>query len=65
MKNKLRPCPFCGNKASPLHVGLDNTSGYVVECHMCRARTENRIHKESAIEAWNRRVRKKRMLKGR
>ena len=55
---KLKPCPFCGGKASL----NDNSSCSYVHCEKCGATGEsfNMSKKyssdEKAAEAWNRRV---------
>ena len=55
-KEVLKKCPFCGGKAS-LHA---NIYGYTVACddYECAVKTLNKISKEGAITAWNRRVKR-------
>lgn len=55
---ELKPCPFCGSKAT-LH---ERTDGFYVDCasqyRFCTVLPSTWIYKteEDAIEAWNRRV---------
>ena len=51
-KVKIKPCPFCGGKASLYHVIL---GVYVVHCLICENRTDRRVTAKIAIAAWNRR----------
>ena len=50
---ELKPCPFCGHKASALCTMYPN-KGFV-KCNKCSARMELSTLKRS-IEAWNRRA---------
>lgn len=52
----LKPCPFCGGKASVYYSGSPG-NGYFSEviCKKCICRTD-RIPGDKAIEVWNRRV---------
>lgn len=52
MQNKLKPCPFCGNKDIGL---LNSSSGCSVICEHCGAQSEYMDEIKLAIEAWNRR----------
>lgn len=56
MKEKLKPCPFCGSKEIVITDGYSNV-GCWAECSFCGASTkaEERTHKECA-KAWNRRA---------
>lgn len=63
MKEKLKPCPFCGGKAELLIVPNDSKQGlspskWLVRCsnHCCNQLPH--ISDHDAIEAWNRRVSK-------
>lgn len=59
IKQKLKPCPFCGGKAvleeQDMHV-----LPFLVKCGndkcLVYAATYNKFTKKEAIEAWNRRV---------
>ena len=50
---ELKPCPFCGHKASVFYVQYP-AKGYV-RCNKCSAKMQLSTAKRS-IEAWNRRV---------
>lgn len=54
---KLKPCPFCGEKAEFFHVyppfGRRRLS--VVQCTHCRCNSGKWGRSDKAIEAWNRR----------
>ena len=58
MKNKLKPCPFCGGEALIYtNTIIKNLPTYSVYCSECYARTYGMYDtKEQAIENWNRRV---------
>lgn len=59
---ELKPCPFCGGKASHSfdHDGIKDTEGrkwaYQVVCDSCCATTGLCWSKQMAEKAWNRRV---------
>lgn len=67
--NELRPCPFCGKRAS-LNLSKDggkqyfDEDGYVqytdfiylVSCEFCFTKTGNYARTADAIAAWNRRA---------
>lgn len=58
MENKLKPCPFCGSKAT-LHERAD---GFFVDCStqfgFCSVMPATWVFKseDEAIEGWNRRA---------
>ena len=51
---KMLNCPFCGGKAN-IDGGNGIVKRYFVFCTKCKTRQENRLTREKAIEAWNRR----------
>jgi Lar family restriction alleviation protein len=58
MKNKLKPCPFCGGKSK-----IEGNTHYVwVECYDCKSQTNSFKTlsdcdaSNKAISAWNTRV---------
>lgn len=58
MKNKLKPCPFCGGKAKIRYE--TELSGFFVECLKCLASSAISLEvgkgedaKLHAIESWN------------
>jgi Lar family restriction alleviation protein len=52
--DKLKPCPFCGGKAT---VWKDLTQDwYQVYCEKCEANTQLKMKRFLAIRYWNRRV---------
>ena len=65
---KLKPCPFCGNKrvfiyrktteirVIPNGEQIDFVEKYKVACDMCSGSTEWVYSKDYAIEEWNRRA---------
>jgi len=54
MSEELKPCPFCGGKAS---IRLFYGVRYGVFCDCCDARVGGLyIEKADAIDAWNRRA---------
>ena len=59
MKDKLKPCPFCGGKADLVNYGLTSRLK-IVQCLDCGARTrvfDPEVKRgESACDAWNRRA---------
>lgn len=54
MSEKMKPCPFCGGKASiKIHDFFDDTRLYTPKCK-CGASIVEVFHTEAeAIEAWN------------
>lgn len=65
MQNELKPCPFCGCKATVLKIpeGLNWSGFYVVGCDegdMCMGNINNFtmifVTPEMAAETWNRRI---------
>lgn len=54
-KEKLKPCPFCGEKRN-LYPESYVTGKWQVECLICRASGGNCVKEANAIKAWNRRV---------
>lgn len=52
--NELKPCPFCGHKAT--HWQLSPTMKHIVKCNWCRVRTVEYATKEGEVKAWNRRT---------
>ena len=61
MSEKLKPCPFCGNKAEIngkiLNWDLSSIeAAYFVRCTKCRNHSDWFDTEQDAIEAWNRRV---------
>lgn len=53
-KEELKPCPFCGGKAWVQHFPLSDT--YEVRCSDCNIGTCMLLHRDIAVEMWNRRV---------
>ena len=54
---KLKPCPFCGGEARVTgSESLGTVNYYYAYCMECNARTDDCADRQSAIEAWNRRV---------
>ena len=52
MTKKLKPCPFCGEKAIiSKSIGL-----YNIECDGCGCGTGWYLTKKEAIDVWNQRV---------
>lgn len=49
---KLKPCPFCGGKATKEQIGR----AWDIECEDCQSSTRMYPTPEEAEEAWNRRV---------
>ena len=62
MKPELKPCPFCGRKATTSEETTDPTNGFDIGwigCQKCRCfinYINNVRGKREATEAWNRRV---------
>ena len=56
--SELKPCPFCGGKATSVLYHNRNLSfiRYFVKCQHCLVATENYEKRETAIKAWNRRA---------
>lgn len=55
MKNKLKPCPFCGGIfIRTTRVG--NNGEYASWCDNCFAEGPWKFRKKDATEAWNRRA---------
>ena len=56
--NKLKSCPFCGDK-DVVHEYLDDDRGnhfQTVRCTLCCSETGRWKTKQKAIAAWNRRA---------
>jgi len=51
---KLKPCPFCGGKATRWRWKYGGE--WTIECSMCQARTRKHIGEDVAIASWNQRV---------
>ncbi len=58
MATELKPCPFCGGKASLVTAHNKNLTWirYFVKCQRCLTTTDNYEKPEHAAEAWNRRA---------
>ena len=58
MREKLKPCPFCGGQAEFWESKASNgyLYGYVIRCSMCKSRTKIYDNQEYASIAWNRRA---------
>ena len=56
MKEKLKPCPFCGSDDLEIYIKGTGRRKYAVCCNTCDARGERTKIKEEAATAWNRRV---------
>ena len=55
--NELKPCPFCGGKATIRHESSFDV--YYIHCDTCNSETGNTglyLEKGKAIEAWNTRA---------
>lgn len=52
-EKELKPCPFCGGKASYIESGK---GAYWIKCYRCRVETEAYDCKEEALKVWNRRA---------
>lgn len=56
---KLKPCPFCGNKdvriVKSISCFTSKIKGYYVNC-LCGARFYDSRYKKQAVAVWNRRV---------
>lgn len=48
---KLKPCPFCGGKAT-----INGITLVYIKCTKCGVETVGYREEDEAIEAWNRRV---------
>jgi Lar family restriction alleviation protein len=65
MPEKLKPCPFCGNKNDDEEKYFDDLqimkkigsiyTQVFVFCPLCETQGPRRLTKKAAIEAWNRR----------
>lgn len=53
---ELKPCPFCGGKASCKPFKWIEFTSYHVCCEDCRASTIEFDYAKEAVEAWNRRA---------
>lgn len=53
MKNKLKPCPFCGDKAKLFE---DYSGLFTVQCEKCGISTLLKRNSEEVIADWNRRI---------
>ena len=51
--NKIKLCPFCGNRIMSIN---DDSYGMYVYCDICGAQGAKKTTKLDAIEAWNRRA---------
>ena len=54
--DRLRPCPFCGNKEARLvsFVAME-TKWYYAKCDKCHAQINRPVcDKREAVETWNR-----------
>lgn len=58
MKEKLKPCPFCGSENVKLTEVSDAYYKYRVICCGCEIRTSPEHIDAIAIAAWNRRAEK-------
>lgn len=60
MKNKLKPCPFCGGKAKIYHVKSSMYNFHWLECiecgHSIGTSDGCNLSKDEIIKAWNRRI---------
>ena len=54
-KEELKPCPFCGHNHISVYKG-DLADVWFTVCAVCGCRTEGHTSEETAIAAWNRRV---------
>lgn len=59
MKNKLKPCPFCGSKVEIIDLGIDKDDHYyMMQCsnEKCNSATcFGEVSKKEFIMLWNRR----------
>jgi Lar family restriction alleviation protein len=58
LRNKLKPCPFCGSKNIDLLDDQDMVYygyAYYAKCRQCKAQSRSEQKKEDAIAAWNER----------
>ncbi|MCT8349832.1 Lar family restriction alleviation protein [Photorhabdus temperata] len=53
MKEKLKPCPFCGGEAAKL---CTSWKLVIVFCTTCKNQTARCLSQSDAIQAWNKRV---------
>lgn len=55
MKEKLKPCPFCGNE--DLLIAVDDEVGSTkIICQRCMGMVDNLGTEDETIKAWNRRA---------
>lgn len=59
MSEKLKLCPFCGGEAFVHMLGNEIAKGYYIACDECGAKTIVFGYETEAIEAWNRRAKRK------
>ena len=55
MGTELKPCPFCGGKASIMRYHYIDNASYCY-CTACKVKMPNSLTRKEAIEAWNRRA---------
>lgn len=62
MKDKLKPCPFCGGEVKLIKYTIMNfffhEDAYYIKCDKCEAQigwNGKRFKKNKLIESWNRR----------
>ena len=57
---RLKPCPFCGGKATIRHMYVAREPSHSrVECTSCHVKTDFYVHEygeRNVIRVWNRRV---------
>ena len=56
-KEGLKPCPFCGGFGG-VSQNIYKTH-YCIKCGSCGCSTEYFTHQEQAVEAWNKRAKRK------
>lgn len=57
MKDKLKPCPFCGSGGDSLVTQRSRNDDYVVHCLNCKADGPvTHYSEEFAEKFWNRRI---------
>lgn len=52
---ELKPCPFCGGKASIMRYHHISNASYCY-CKSCKVKMPNSLTKEEAIKKWNTRT---------